>query len=149
MPSAKTSCFVDTNIILYLRDPQDPHKQGTARRWLEALAARDALVVSPQVLNEYAANTLKKFRHVPFDALLADLTAMQAWCRAPLGPTIAIEAAILHRRWGFAFYDSALLAAASASGCDLFLSENLHHGQQVDGITIVNPFLAAPDQFEI
>lgn len=149
MPSAKTSCFVDTNIILYLRDPQDREKQEIARRWLNALAARDALVVSPQVLNEYASITLKKFKHVPFETLLADLAAMQVWCLAPLGPTIALEAAILHRRWGFAFYDSALLAAASAFGCDLFLSEDLHHGQQVDGLTIVNPFLAAPDQFEI
>jgi predicted nucleic acid-binding protein len=151
MPNASVNgtCFVDTGILLYLRDPLIPAKQGTARRWISSLALRDRLVVSPQVLTEYAENILQRFKSVPFDVLMADLAAMQVWCRAATGPTIAAEAALIHREWGFAFSNSALIAAAHAFGCALFLSEDLHHGQQVGGIEIVNPFLAAPDRFEI
>ena len=151
MPSARVSgtCFVDTSILLYLRDPLVPAKREAAKRWVSALAARDLLVISPQVLSEYAASVLERFKHVPFDVLLADLSAMQVWCRALPEPTIAVEAALVHREWGFAFSNSALIAAAHAFGCELFLSEDLHHGQHVDGIEVVNPFLAGPERFEI
>ena len=44
--------FVDTNILLYVRDDRFPDKQSTATHWLAMLAQRDALIVSPQILGE-------------------------------------------------------------------------------------------------
>jgi predicted nucleic acid-binding protein len=31
-------------------------------------------------------------------------------------------------------------------GCSHFLSEDMQHGQIVDGVTIINPFLALPGE---
>ena len=42
---------------------------------------------------------------------------------------------------GFSFCDSLNLAAALESGCKRLLTEDLQHGQQVDGLRIENPFL--------
>jgi predicted nucleic acid-binding protein len=35
-----------------------------------------------------------------------------------------------------------LLASALEAGCRTFYSEDLHHGQRIDGLTIRNPFRA-------
>jgi predicted nucleic acid-binding protein len=34
-----------------------------------------------------------------------------------------------------------ILAAALVGGCSRLLSEDLQHGQLIDGLTVVNPFL--------
>ena len=75
------ACFVDTNVMLYLKDPQDPEKQAIAQRWIAALAERDLLVISPQVMNEVAHSILRKFPAVTRDDLTNFLSAMQPWCR--------------------------------------------------------------------
>ena len=44
------SCFIDTNVLLYAQDPQDPAKRAAAADWIGALAAREALVINPQII---------------------------------------------------------------------------------------------------
>ncbi len=41
---------------------------------------------------------------------------------------------------GFSYWDSAIIAAAQALGCRELYSEDMSHGQRVDGVVIVNPF---------
>jgi len=42
---------------------------------------------------------------------------------------------------GFSFYDSLIIAAALESDCKCLISEDLHHGQSVDKILVIeNPF---------
>jgi predicted nucleic acid-binding protein len=41
---------------------------------------------------------------------------------------------------GFAYWDSAIMAAARALGCRILFSEDMSHGRQVEGITIINSF---------
>ena len=41
---------------------------------------------------------------------------------------------------GFSYWDSAIVAAAQALGCDELYTEDLSHGQQLGGVTVVNPF---------
>ena len=43
-------------------------------------------------------------------------------------------------RYGFSFYDSLIIAAALESGCTRLYSEDLQHGQQIEGLIIENPF---------
>ena len=46
----------------------------------------------------------------------------------------------LQTRYRFDFYDSLIVAAALEAGCKTLYSEILQHGQQIDGVTITNPF---------
>jgi predicted nucleic acid-binding protein len=41
---------------------------------------------------------------------------------------------------GFSFWGSAIVAAALALGCDRLYTEDLTHGQVVDGVAIIDPF---------
>jgi predicted nucleic acid-binding protein len=43
-------------------------------------------------------------------------------------------------RYRFSFYDSMIVAAALTAGCRELLSEDLQHGQQIETMTIVDPF---------
>ena len=51
--------------------------------------------------------------------------------------TSALEIKAAH---GFSYWDSAVVAAARALGCRTLYSEDLSHGREVEGITIINPF---------
>ena len=139
MPSAY---FIDTNLLLYAQDREAPEKAKRVVEWLGALADRDSIVISPQVLNEYAHNIIRKFQHVGADRLLSELGFMQQWCRAQTNCHTAIHALRIHRRYRFSFYDSCLVASALEYGCDVFLSEDMSHGQRIAGMQIINPFLS-------
>lgn len=144
MPSA---CFIDTNVLLYVKDPRNRDKQGKARGWLAALASEDLVVVSPQVLNEFAHNVIRKFPDIGYDELLENLEAMRPWCVAPMTDEITLQGVAIHRRFQVSFYDSTLLAAALSYGCAAFLSEDLTHGQQIGDLRIINPFVVDPRAF--
>jgi predicted nucleic acid-binding protein len=48
----------------------------------------------------------------------------------------------IHERYGFSLYDSMLVAAALIAGTRILCSEDLQHGQLIDGqLRITNPFI--------
>jgi predicted nucleic acid-binding protein len=48
---------------------------------------------------------------------------------------------LVERLWQVSFWDAMLLVAAKASGAGRLWSEDLTHGQTVNGVEISNPFL--------
>ena len=51
------------------------------------------------------------------------------------------SALVLKDRFRISYWDAAILAAAKASHCREVFSEDLNHGQDYAGVTVVNPFL--------
>jgi len=45
------------------------------------------------------------------------------------------------RRFRLSFWDAMIIEAARASRCEVALSEDLNHGQDYNGVRIINPFL--------
>jgi predicted nucleic acid-binding protein len=137
------ACFIDTNVMLYLNDSRDQQKQATARAWISALAEHDLIVISPQVMNEFAYNVLRKFPEVTQAQLQRFLMAMMPWCKATMTSQTSLDALAVHVRYRFSFFDSTMIAAALAYGCDVFLTEDLASGQRIGDLTILNPFSTA------
>ncbi len=140
-------CFIDTNVLLYAKDPKTPSKRERAREWLSMLANENRVVISPQVLNEFAHNIIRKFPHVTLDELQQNIEAMRRWRMAPITDDTTLHALAIFRRFRFSFYDCALLATAMDLGCEIFLSEDLNHDQRLGRLRIVNPFTVAPSVF--
>jgi predicted nucleic acid-binding protein len=46
----------------------------------------------------------------------------------------------IKRAYGFSYWDSAIISAAREAGCSELFSEDLSHGQIVEGVRIVDPF---------
>lgn len=135
--------FVDTNILVYSLDlgPSQPEKTAIA---LEILSQTD-IALSVQVLQEFYVQATHPRRP---DALPHDLAErlIQKWLRFRIQEnTVAVlqSALSLKQRHQTSFWDAVILAAAKAARCQQLLTEDLNHGQDYDGVVVVNPFLPA------
>ena len=136
--------FFDSNILIYAEDAYDPLKQKIAADLVEAHARQRAGVVSVPVLGEYFSVVVRKLH---LDSAIAR-KQVEFYSLFPLvEPSVAdVLAAIdLHRLHGFSYYDSLHLRCAQRTACSILYTEDLHHGQVVDGVRIVNPFKEAPN----
>ena len=132
--------FLDTNILLYSisRDPAETTKHDRAVALIDA--GDNALSV--QVLQEFYVQATRPTRP---DPLPHDIAAglIRTWLRFKVQEisvpimTGALEIRAAHR---LSYWDAAIVAAARALGCQKLYSEDMSHGREVEGVTIINPF---------
>jgi predicted nucleic acid-binding protein len=139
-----TTGFLDTNILLYSIsvDPKEAHKRAASRELLE----RHDCALSVQVFQEFFARATKPRNGEPITATEA-IELIRQWCRYPvqdMSLTLMHSAFEIHLRHRFSYWDSAIIAAAAELGCATLFTEDLSHGQIVNGVRIINPFLPAP-----
>lgn len=140
--------FVDTNLLVYLRDSRDRRKQRSAALWMAWLWESRAGRLSTQVLHEYYVTVTSKLSPgLAHEDAREDVLALAAW--HPIVPDMALITAAwaVQDRWGFSFWDSLIIAAASAAACDVILTEDLSSGQQLGDLRVVNPFEMSPTDF--
>jgi predicted nucleic acid-binding protein len=127
--------FFDSNVILYLASA-DSAKTSRAEQLLVERG-----LISVQVLNE-CANVLRRKHGMPWPALRAFLLELRKGLDV-LPVTIEVHDVGLRlaERYGFAIYDSFIVAAALAADCDKLWSEDMQDGLMVEKrLRIVNPF---------
>ena len=141
------SYFVDSNVLVYARDSTDRDKQERATIWIETLAAAEAGRLSYQVLAEaYSALTHPRLSHFDKDAARLYVANFRHWRPLVVSSKVFETAWAVQDRFSFNWWDCLIVAAARVANCDYLLTEDLQHGQDLDGITIVNPFEIAPDE---
>jgi predicted nucleic acid-binding protein len=82
---------------------------------------------------------------MPWEDVVEALDAIRVLCPSPVPLTIDTHDAALRlaQRYGFHIYDALILAAAIDAECAVVYSEDLQHGQVIDGsVTVRNPFRA-------
>jgi predicted nucleic acid-binding protein len=128
--------FLDTCVVTYAFVSSDFRQ----KRSLEILAGGG--VVSVQVLNEFA-NICRRKLLLDWHETVGALEAVKVCCQHPIPLTQAVheEGVRLARRYGFNIYDGLIIAAAIEAECTTLLTEDLQHGQAVEGVRIENPFL--------
>jgi len=132
--------FVDTNILIYALDPDDPMKRAASADLLRRTIANHTLALSPQNLNECYRVLTQRRRLVPIEAARSFLTHLMPWCIAPLDAQTTVKAWAVQDEAGLAWWDALLIASALIAGCKLFASEDMQDGQLISGMRIVNPF---------
>lgn len=134
--------FLDTSVLVYSFDESAPQKRVKAQGLIEkALTIRQGMV-SYQVVQEFLNAATRKFTE-PFTAADARIYLDHVlWPLCRVFPTIELyrSALDISNRWGYAFYDSLILAGALEAGCDVLYSEDLQHRQVIAGLTIIDPF---------
>ncbi len=137
--------FVDTNVLVYARDASEPEKQPRARDWLATLWETREGRLSFQVLTEYYVTVTRKLRPgLTPDEAQSDVRDLLAWSPIGLDQIVLEDAWAVERRYGLSVWDALIVAAAHAAGCTHLLTEDLVHGQDLDGVRIVNPFIQEP-----
>lgn len=98
-------------------------------------------VVSVQVLNEFAAVARRKLRlNIPEIRDVLDI--VRSLCEVvPLELGTHDRALDLAERYKFSIYDALIVAAAIRADCTTLWTEDLHHGQKIERLTIRNPFI--------
>lgn len=135
--------FVDTNIWLYaLVEPQRAPDSDKHRRAALFISGLIRPVISSQVVRELCRNLLKKsaIAEPDLQRLIHDW-----YPRCELYASNEEQhllASRLRQTASFSFWDSLIVAAALDAGCSTLYSEDMQHGQLVEGrLTITNPLL--------
>lgn len=127
--------FFDTNLLIYALAEGDS-RADTAQKLLLGGG-----VVSVHVLNEFVAAARRKLK-MSWQDVREALADFLVFCPNPIpvGVEIHERALGIAERYLYGIYDSLVIAAAIHSGCRLLYSEDMQEGQQVESVTIRNPF---------
>ena len=132
--------FVDTNVLVYAVDRDEPEKRKRAVDLLRPGADAD-LVLSAQVLGEFYVVVTRKLAR-PLSPRVAQ--AMIAELRRL--PTVAIDADLVAEAirgsddWQVSYWDALIVRSAERAGCDVVVSEDFAEGAQYGTVRIENPF---------
>ena len=129
--------FVDTNVVIYSLG-QNEVKQDKA---IAILA--DKPVMSVQVLSE-TANIMRRKLGFDNSAISAVLNRLDQICISlqPLTLETLHAGLDIANRYGFSHYDSLIIATALMADCHTLYSEDMQHGQVIDGkLNVINPFI--------
>lgn len=131
--------FIDTNIFIYAEDAADPAKQATAQRVIQELATDRRGVLSTQVLMEYVAAARRKLG-LSLTQCRQSVLLMSRFDVVLIRTEHVLGALDLATAYALSHWDALVLKTASAAGCRRLLTEDLQHGQAIDGVRIENPF---------
>ena len=134
--------FVDTNILIYAHDKDAGAKQRRAAERLRKLWDSKLGRLSTQVLQEFYVNVTRKIKKPLGLGLAREIVRNYGlWVESPISPRTIVRASEISEIWTLSFWDSLIVAAAEQDGARELLSEDLHPGQVIAGVQVVNPFL--------
>jgi predicted nucleic acid-binding protein len=132
--------FFDTNVLVYAVDTAESHRREIAVQLLDEALSSRSLAISTQVMLEfYAAAVLKRRLVKPERAV----TLLRSWAPDTMvstTPQLLWNAFELQRTLGFSIWDAMIVQSAIESNCDTLYTEDLHDGQLIGEMRIVNPF---------
>lgn len=135
--------FVDTNILLYAHDRDAGDRHTLARQILIDLWNGENGCLSVQVLQEFFVNVTRKIpQPLPTAVAREVMRTYLPWVRVSNDGEMAIRASEIADAWQTSFWDGMIIAAAERSGASELLSEDLHNGQRIAGLIVLNPFLS-------
>lgn len=134
--------FFDTNILVYLFDEDAPEKKALAQKLFERETDAGRAILSVQVLQEFYVTVTRKLAN-PLSPEIAEnvvrnLTALPL---ITIDATLVLTAIGKSRLLGFSFWDALIITAAITGGAAHLFTEDLQHGQIIDGMLIKNPFV--------
>jgi predicted nucleic acid-binding protein len=134
--------FVDTNVLIYAHDLDAGLKHDRAALIVADLWEKENGIVSVQVLQEFYVNVTRKIaRPMTPAAARGIIRNYLAWRVEPNEPSAVLLASEIAERNLLSFWDALIVTSAARAGADRILSEDLNHGQVIEGIRIENPFL--------
>ncbi|MFV0680793.1 PIN domain-containing protein [Ottowia sp.] len=135
--------FVDTNLWVYWLDQRDHDKSRCVAHWLRELANAHDIVISTQVLIEFRAVLMHKFKPAfsAQDVRLA-LSSLAAFEVVPTHVNMVLDAHELAQAEQLSWFDALIAEAALRSRCAVLYSEDFSHGQRLGGqLLLQNPLL--------
>jgi len=137
----KGKAFIDTNILIYAHDLDAGYKNEISAEVVRNLWENRTGIISTQVLQEFYVNVTRKISS-PLSKSKARgiIESYLVWHIELNGVKTILFASEIEERHQLSFWDSLIIAAAYNAKADKILTEDLNHGQIIEGILIENPF---------
>jgi predicted nucleic acid-binding protein len=132
--------FLDTNFLIYCFSNSEPEKQAKCIAILQQAQSDTLFVISTQVLNEFSAVMIGKFKQSPAD-IKAVIDTLSNFEVVTIDIPLIMDALDIHTLYHISFWDSLIISGAKAANCHTILSEDLQSGAKINGVMIQNPFL--------
>jgi len=141
--------FVDTNVLVYAHDADAGEKHMAARAFVSRIWETRAGILSTQVLQEFMVAVTRKVS-TPISMAQARRTAGNycAWELIVNDSKIILQATEIQEAHQISFWDALIVSSAFAGNAAVIATEDLNHGQRIEGILIRNPFLEDLSEIE-
>ena len=130
--------FLDTNLLVYSMDKNDPRKKEQSREVLRTIRDEYRGVISTQVMQEFYVAATRK---LGVDPLLAKniIQQFENFEVVIISPEIIYEAIDCSMISQLSFWDALIIVSAERAKCREIWTEDLNHGQIIRGVKVVNP----------
>ena len=134
--------LIDTNLLIYLYEQNQPDKQSQSERVLEQLELTRSGRLSVQSLAEFFSVATRKLslNLTPAEALEQVNLFIRLWPVFDLTPMIVMEAGRCVRDHKLSYYDAQVWATARLNQVPVIFSEDFRDGSILEGVRFVNPF---------
>jgi predicted nucleic acid-binding protein len=130
--------FIDTNILVYLVKDNS----GKAEIISSKIQERSNSYISTQVANEFCNVALKKFDFTHSNVLFTIDKFSEIFTISQVQVSTIKLAIQIKEKYGYSYYDSAIIASALQNKCNILYTEDLQHNQLIENsLTIINPFI--------
>lgn len=98
-------------------------------------------VISTQVLQEFCVTVRHKFvQPLSLQQVREAVFVYQRWQMVVNSADSILRALEVEQRYQLSFRDAMIVQAAASGGCEILYSEDLSHGQEYEGVLVLNPF---------
>jgi len=99
------------------------------------------MVISTQVLQELFVVLTRRLKPgLPIEKarkVIEDFSKIEV---SLIEPEIILKAIDVFQKYKISFWDALIVSAAAKARCRVLFTEDLNHGQKIEGVKIVNPF---------
>lgn len=135
--------FIDTNILVYALDLDAGEKHKMANELILELWESRSAVISTQVLQEFYVTLTKKIQKtlegLTVRGIISSYLSWEVIINEPKNILLAGE---IEEQYKISFWDALIISAAYSANVKTILTEDLNHGQCIEGIMIKNPFIS-------
>ena len=140
MSDAEGPFFLDSNILIYAFDTQEPVKRARSRALIESLPA-EAIVLSAQVVNEFYFTVTRKLRRpLPAADAEAAVRGLSGFRIVPLDYRLSLAGMEIVREHQVSIWDALIVQSAIEGKCRTLFSEDFQSGRNYGDLRVINPF---------
>jgi predicted nucleic acid-binding protein len=132
---------LDSNLLIYAELEPESEK-GTRSAELILRAARNG-VIPVQVLGEYLRFVQRRVPEAFDDAIRQASIYRAAFLTPPTTDAVIDTASSLARTHRMQLWDCVVCVASAQAGAKVLLTEDMQDGRILDGLRLVNPFVAS------
>ncbi len=133
--------FFDTNVLIYAVDEEEPRKLAVAEQLVEEHLVQGEGMISVQVLREFYNVSRRLKRAVSDERAMEMVRYFSTFNILSEDFGMVLQAIRLSQEHMLSFWDALIVESALKGGADRLLTEDLQHGQVIEGMRIENPFL--------